>query len=191
MTGANARAPGEPASDVGLDVEASLKLGRRSQMTRVGFAALCAVVSVAVLPWREAAAWIAMVGVWELVSSRIIDRAVARLSEDRATNAFAAVNFLHVSQKEQHRRFLDRIVDPDDNWKFSPSDWEETHKWDAYQDAYQEALRATSKLPRTSWLVARSRGSTAVSFDLIDTLFLSAVSACSSRPSRCRKKPRL
>ena len=94
MTGANARAPGEPASDVGLDVEASLKLGRRSQMTRVGFAALCAVVSVAVLPWREAAAWIAMVGVWELVSSRIIDRAVARLSEDRATNAFAAVNFL-------------------------------------------------------------------------------------------------
>ena len=58
--------------------------------------------------------------------------------------------FLNVSQKEQHRRFLDRIVDPDDNWKFSPTDWEETQKWDAYQDAYQDALRATSK-PWAPW----------------------------------------
>jgi PPK2 family polyphosphate:nucleotide phosphotransferase len=55
--------------------------------------------------------------------------------------------FLNVSQKEQHKRFLDRIVDPDDNWKFSAGDWKETQKWDEYMDAYQAALRATS----TAW----------------------------------------
>ena len=58
--------------------------------------------------------------------------------------------FLHVSQHEQHRRFLDRIVDPDDNWKFQTGDWAETKKWDAYQRAYQEALRATST-PFAPW----------------------------------------
>ena len=53
--------------------------------------------------------------------------------------------FLNVSHEEQHKRFLDRIVDPDDNWKFSPSDWKESQKWDQYMEAYQAALRATSK----------------------------------------------
>jgi PPK2 family polyphosphate:nucleotide phosphotransferase len=58
--------------------------------------------------------------------------------------------FLNVSQKEQHRRFLDRVSDPDDNWKFRPSDWDETQKWDRYMGAYQAALRATSK-PFAPW----------------------------------------
>ena len=53
--------------------------------------------------------------------------------------------FLHVSRKEQHKRFLARITDPDDNWKFSAGDWAESAKWDAYMAAYQAALRATSK----------------------------------------------
>lgn len=53
--------------------------------------------------------------------------------------------FLNVSQQEQHSRFLDRITDPDDHWKFEPGDWRESQKWDAYMDAYQDALRATSK----------------------------------------------
>ncbi len=58
--------------------------------------------------------------------------------------------FLNVSRAEQHRRFLDRIVDPDDNWKFSAGDWTESAKWDKYQDAYQAALRETSK-PWAPW----------------------------------------
>jgi PPK2 family polyphosphate:nucleotide phosphotransferase len=58
--------------------------------------------------------------------------------------------FLNVSRKEQHRRFLDRIEDADDNWKFNAGDWEESAKWDKYQDAYQAALRATSK-PWAPW----------------------------------------
>ncbi|MEO8843913.1 MAG: PPK2 family polyphosphate kinase [Kofleriaceae bacterium] len=58
--------------------------------------------------------------------------------------------FLNVSREEQHKRFLDRILDPDDNWKFNAGDWLESAKWDKYQDAYQAALRATSK-PWAPW----------------------------------------
>jgi PPK2 family polyphosphate:nucleotide phosphotransferase len=58
--------------------------------------------------------------------------------------------FLHVSQGEQHKRFLDRIIDPDDHWKFEPADWRESQKWSLYMDAYQAALRATSK-PWAPW----------------------------------------
>ena len=58
--------------------------------------------------------------------------------------------FLHVSHAEQHRRFLDRIQDPDDHWKFDPNDWRESAKWDHYQDAYEAALRATSR-PWAPW----------------------------------------
>jgi PPK2 family polyphosphate:nucleotide phosphotransferase len=58
--------------------------------------------------------------------------------------------FLNVSQKEQHKRFLDRINDPDDNWKFSAGDFKESLRWDDYMQAYQDALRATSK-PYAPW----------------------------------------
>lgn len=52
--------------------------------------------------------------------------------------------FLHVSRKEQKKRFLERIDDPTKNWKFSLSDLKERAFWDQYQDAYSEALSATS-----------------------------------------------
>jgi PPK2 family polyphosphate:nucleotide phosphotransferase len=58
--------------------------------------------------------------------------------------------FLNVSKQEQHRRFLDRVQDPDDNWKFTASDWSEAAKRDDYLDAYQAALLATSK-PWAPW----------------------------------------
>lgn len=53
--------------------------------------------------------------------------------------------FLHVSRKEQHKRFLARITDPDDHWKFNAGDWAESAKWDQYMAAYQAMLRTTSK----------------------------------------------
>lgn len=52
--------------------------------------------------------------------------------------------FLHVSKKEQKKRFLERIEDPGKNWKFSLSDLKERAFWDDYQKAYSEALSATS-----------------------------------------------
>jgi PPK2 family polyphosphate:nucleotide phosphotransferase len=58
--------------------------------------------------------------------------------------------YLHVSQEEQHERFLERIVDPDHNWKFSPNDVTESEHFDDYMKAYDEMLRATSK-PWAPW----------------------------------------
>ena len=52
--------------------------------------------------------------------------------------------FLHVGRDEQKRRFLDRLDEPDKNWKFSPSDLKERAHWDAYMSAYEEAIAATA-----------------------------------------------
>jgi PPK2 family polyphosphate:nucleotide phosphotransferase len=52
--------------------------------------------------------------------------------------------FLHVSKKEQKRRFLQRIDDPKKNWKFSSSDTAERDFWDDYMSAYEEMIRETA-----------------------------------------------
>ena len=52
--------------------------------------------------------------------------------------------FLNVSKDEQAKRFLSRIEEPEKNWKFSGSDYEERAYWDAYQEAFESAINATS-----------------------------------------------
>jgi PPK2 family polyphosphate:nucleotide phosphotransferase len=52
--------------------------------------------------------------------------------------------FLHVSKKEQKRRFLERIDTPEKNWKFSPSDLAERAHWDEYMKAYEDVVNHTS-----------------------------------------------
>jgi len=52
--------------------------------------------------------------------------------------------FLHVSKEEQGRRLLDRLKRPDKNWKFDEGDLRERARWDDYQQAYEEAIRATA-----------------------------------------------
>jgi PPK2 family polyphosphate:nucleotide phosphotransferase len=52
--------------------------------------------------------------------------------------------FLHVSNKEQKRRFLDRIDRPEKNWKFSSSDAQERGFWDQYMEAYEDTIRHTA-----------------------------------------------
>ena len=52
--------------------------------------------------------------------------------------------FLHLSKDEQRKRFLDRIDDPDKNWKFSLADLEERKHWKRYREAYEACFRATS-----------------------------------------------
>jgi PPK2 family polyphosphate:nucleotide phosphotransferase len=52
--------------------------------------------------------------------------------------------FLHVSKKEQKRRFLERIDNPEKNWKFSASDTAEREHWDDYMEAYEDMIRHTA-----------------------------------------------
>jgi PPK2 family polyphosphate:nucleotide phosphotransferase len=52
--------------------------------------------------------------------------------------------FLHVSRKEQKRRFLERIDNPEKHWKFSAADARERQHWDAYMEAYEDMIRATA-----------------------------------------------
>ena len=52
--------------------------------------------------------------------------------------------FLHLSKDEQSRRFIDRIDEPESNWKFGTADMHERGYWDQYMDAYAACLSATS-----------------------------------------------
>lgn len=52
--------------------------------------------------------------------------------------------FLHLSKKEQKKRFLARLDTPKKHWKFSASDLAERERWDDYQDAYEEMIRHTA-----------------------------------------------
>ncbi len=52
--------------------------------------------------------------------------------------------FLHVSKKEQKRRFLARLENPEKNWKFSGADLKERGFWDDYQKAYEDMIQNTA-----------------------------------------------
>ncbi len=52
--------------------------------------------------------------------------------------------FLHLSKKEQKRRFLERLNNQDKYWKFSAADLKERKYWDEYQDAYEKMIRNTA-----------------------------------------------
>jgi len=52
--------------------------------------------------------------------------------------------FLHVSKKEQKKRFLERLENPEKNWKFSANDAKEREFWDDYMQAYEDMIRNTA-----------------------------------------------
>jgi PPK2 family polyphosphate:nucleotide phosphotransferase len=60
--------------------------------------------------------------------------------------------FLNVSRAEQKRRFLERIDEPEKNWKFSAGDVKERGHWNEYMDAYETMIRETST-PESPWYV--------------------------------------
>jgi PPK2 family polyphosphate:nucleotide phosphotransferase len=60
--------------------------------------------------------------------------------------------FLNLSKPEQARRFLDRIDEPEKNWKFSEGDVKERGYWDHYMQAYEKAINATAA-PHAPWYV--------------------------------------
>jgi hypothetical protein len=61
-----------------------------------------------------------------------------------ATAHASSSSSLHLSREEQRRRFLERIDEPDKNWKFSLADIEERAFWPQYMQAYEACLSATS-----------------------------------------------
>ena len=72
-------------------------------------------------------------------------RSIAGLERHLFRNGTRIVKFyLHLSKAEQRKRFLERIDDPDKNWKFSAADIEERKFWKHYMKAYEECLGATS-----------------------------------------------
>ena len=60
--------------------------------------------------------------------------------------------FLHVSREEQRQRFLERLDEPEKNWKFSLTDVRERRHWDEYMTAYEDVIRHTST-PSAPWYV--------------------------------------
>jgi PPK2 family polyphosphate:nucleotide phosphotransferase len=84
----------------------------------------------------------------ECVTKRIWDE---RFEDIRAFERYLHRNgtivrkfFLHVSKKEQQKRFLARLDLPEKNWKFSANDAKERGFWDDYMEAYEETIRETS-----------------------------------------------
>jgi PPK2 family polyphosphate:nucleotide phosphotransferase len=60
--------------------------------------------------------------------------------------------FLNLSKKEQKKRFLSRLDEPNKNWKFSTGDLHEREHWDDYMKAYEEMIANTST-PEAPWYV--------------------------------------
>jgi len=72
-------------------------------------------------------------------------RSIAGLESHLYRNGTRIVKiFLHLSQEEQRKRFLERIDEPEKNWKFSVADIHERKYWKQYMDAYEACLTATS-----------------------------------------------
>ena len=78
-------------------------------------------------------------------------RAIADHERHLAEQGTVILKFwLNVSKGEQRKRFLERIDEPDKNWKFNPGDLDERERWDDYLTAYQHAVSATSR-PWAPW----------------------------------------
>jgi polyphosphate kinase 2 (PPK2 family) len=84
----------------------------------------------------------------ELVTKRVWDE---RYQDIRAIERYLSRNgtlilkfFLHVSKKEQKKRFLERLDLPDKNWKFSATDARERQFWGDYMDSFEKMIRNTA-----------------------------------------------
>jgi len=72
-------------------------------------------------------------------------RSIVDLEEHLHRNGTRIIKFfLHLSKDEQRKRFLERIDEPEKNWKFSLADVRERKSWSLYMQAYEACLSATS-----------------------------------------------
>ena len=92
----------------------------------------------------------------ECVSKKIFGqrlRDIARFEDYLTRNGTTVLKFfLHVSKDEQKKRFLERLDEPEKNWKFAAGDVRERAHWDDYMEAYEDAIRATAT-PESPWFV--------------------------------------
>lgn len=80
-------------------------------------------------------------------------RSIVDLENHLCRNGTRVIKFfLHLSKDEQRKRFLDRIDEPEKNWKFSLADLEERKFWKQYRQAYEACLTATST-KKSPWYV--------------------------------------
>lgn len=80
-------------------------------------------------------------------------RQIRNWEETLAENGTHVIKFfLHVSKDEQKKRFLERIDQPDKNWKFNSGDAKERALWDDYMKAYEDAIENTST-ERSPWYI--------------------------------------
>jgi PPK2 family polyphosphate:nucleotide phosphotransferase len=101
-------------------------------------------------------------------------RSITNLERHLVRNGTRIVKIhLHLSKEEQRRRFLERIDNPDKNWKIGPADIEERGYWKEYMAAYEECLSATSTRQAPWYIVPADDKETSrliVSQILLDTM---------------------
>jgi len=94
-----------------------------------------------------------VVRVHELVPKKVWEARydqINRFERNLAENQVIFLKFfLHISKKEQKKRFEERLADPHKKWKVSPADFAERKYWDDYTEAYQDVLSrcATENAP--------------------------------------------
>ena len=97
--------------------------------------------------------------------------------------------FLNVSKKEQKRRFLARLEEPEKNWKFSAADIHERKYWDDYQAAYEDMIRNTAS-EHAPWYVVPADNKwftrLAVSAVVVDTL--ESLNLCFPKVDEAKRK---
>jgi polyphosphate kinase 2 (PPK2 family) len=108
-------------------------------------------------------------GIWHHRYQSILD-----LERHLGRNGTRIVKFyLHLSKEEQRKRFLERIDQPEKNWKFSEADIKKRGFWDQYMAAYEACLGATST-SEAPWYVVpaddKENARLIVSRILLDTL---------------------
>jgi PPK2 family polyphosphate:nucleotide phosphotransferase len=98
--------------------------------------------------------------------------------------------FLHLSQEEQRKRFLERIDNPQKNWKFSAADVEERKFWPNYMTAYAQCLSATSTSDSPWYVVPaddKNNSRLIVSQVVLDTFEAMKLSYPEASPARLKE----
>jgi PPK2 family polyphosphate:nucleotide phosphotransferase len=117
-------------------------------------------------------------------------RSIVDLEEHLYRSGTRIVKFyLHLSKEEQRKRFLERIDEPDKNWKFSLSDIHERKYWQHYMKAYEACLNATS-VPHSHWYVVPADDKENARL-IISTIVLDALNALKMEYPKTTEKRRL